>query len=227
MFSETKGLRSAADQQALDMATSLAIAKDSADAATDSNRLARELFVFENRPWIEIEIFPCGELRVTPDGMGLTITVIATNTGRSPAFNLAAFPNFKLEFLVNTDTHALYNLRKSIVDLAKVPPLGFGSDNVLFPGGKMKWNFYASDNRPDEFDRTENSLARRFPAQAVVIIGIGYSISGAEERSGTALVRRISGESTRLPDKTFPVNFTVPINEIRVDRDGDVGDFAD
>jgi hypothetical protein len=52
LFDETKGLRTAADQQARDMATSLAISRDGAEAAKKAANVAEAALIVAERPYL-------------------------------------------------------------------------------------------------------------------------------------------------------------------------------
>jgi hypothetical protein len=90
--------------QSRDMQASIAIAKESAEAAKlsadtaiDSNKLTRDLFYAEQRPWLILEITGWSPLIWEDKGARFSIDVTITNAGKSPATNVwfeaVAFPS--------------------------------------------------------------------------------------------------------------------------------------
>lgn len=64
-----------------------AAAKGAANAAAESNKISRELFISENRPWVSIGIAPADDFGVwVHEGViELPIKITLKNVGRSPA----------------------------------------------------------------------------------------------------------------------------------------------
>jgi hypothetical protein len=60
-------------------------ARDAANAAINSNKLTRDLFISDKRPWLNISVYISGPVTFTDDGISITITVVATNIGNTPA----------------------------------------------------------------------------------------------------------------------------------------------
>lgn len=95
LWDATAGLREVtadlvnfAEEQSRDMKASIAIAKESADAAVESNKISRNLFITENRPWLILEINGWSPLIWEEKGARFSIDVTITNAGRSPATNV-------------------------------------------------------------------------------------------------------------------------------------------
>jgi hypothetical protein len=65
----------------------IAIAKVSADAAIESNKLSRDLSVAENRPWLSVNIIIGHRgLYFDENGANLDLVFIVKNTGKTPAY---------------------------------------------------------------------------------------------------------------------------------------------
>jgi len=62
-----------------------AVAQQSAEAAIESNQISRELFITEQRPWIDIDADTYSSLTWDKRGAHLSIMFQLTNVGRSPA----------------------------------------------------------------------------------------------------------------------------------------------
>jgi len=67
---------------------SMRIAKDAANAAVESNKISRELFVAEQRPWVNVQVEARGDLLVYSTGAHVDITIKMSNIGRSPALKV-------------------------------------------------------------------------------------------------------------------------------------------
>ena len=60
-------------------------ARDSVNAATDSNRLSRESFITEQRPWVSIKPRIVADLVYNPKGGSFSASFKLSNVGKSPA----------------------------------------------------------------------------------------------------------------------------------------------
>jgi hypothetical protein len=78
-------------KQSRDMQASIKAAETAAKSAESSNVLAREVFITEQRPWLQWTIPPVVELHI--NGPRLTVSIRGTlkNIGRSPAFEINYF----------------------------------------------------------------------------------------------------------------------------------------
>jgi hypothetical protein len=132
LFRETAGLHNAADQQALDMKASIAIAKESADAAINGNKLSREAIIADQRPWVSI-LSPVIESPLTWEEKGARTTMGVTikNVGKSPAFDIAVRTH---QFVSGPDNYNLgAALTKFCAEVREKQLLPTAKGDVLFP----------------------------------------------------------------------------------------------
>jgi hypothetical protein len=130
--------------QSRDMQASIAVAKESADAAIDSNKLTRDLFYAEQRPWLILEINGWTPLNWEDKGARFSIDVTITNAGKSPATNVwfeaVAFPSgrFNPAFVETVRAYCVERatIRDSVIDngISVVPgrPYRTGFNLMLF-----------------------------------------------------------------------------------------------
>lgn len=95
----TRGLQDFARIQADDMKESIAAGNRFADASTESNKISRELFFSEQRPWIDVSIETRGSVIIHSKGAHIDIWIVPRNLGKTPALKTNAFAKM---FCVNT-----------------------------------------------------------------------------------------------------------------------------
>lgn len=80
-------------KQSRDTRRSLAIAKQTANAAIDSNRISRDIFATENRPWLAVEATLKGDIASNAMGVSFLVDISVHNIGRTPATGVGALVN--------------------------------------------------------------------------------------------------------------------------------------
>jgi hypothetical protein len=80
-------------KQSRDTRRSLAIAKQAANAAIDSNRISRDIFAAENRPWLAVEATLKGDIASNAMGVSFLVDISIHNIGRTPATGVGALVN--------------------------------------------------------------------------------------------------------------------------------------
>lgn len=83
---EVKSSEDTAARQAADTVAALAISKRAADAASEANKLSRDIFLASERPWVKANIRLAGDLLFDKSGdVAIPLTFELENVGKSPA----------------------------------------------------------------------------------------------------------------------------------------------
>ena len=103
----TRGLDRSTERLWEDSKKQIAAAQSAANAAAVSNRITRELFIAEQRPWIFIDTTEHGKPRFDEEGrLWVTLKFIVKNIGKSPAFSAASCTTGSIH--VGYDTYESY-----------------------------------------------------------------------------------------------------------------------
>lgn len=101
-----------------------------ADAANDANRLNRQVFLADQRPWVAVECKLAKPLTWNVNGCNLSFIVAMKNTGRTPALNadihFRAYSSYGVDHLKN---------QLALADTARKAPWVMG--NTVFPGATV------------------------------------------------------------------------------------------
>jgi hypothetical protein len=89
LWSATRQLQKTSKIHARHLEESVTAAKAAADAAKEGNRLAREQFNIDVRPWIAVDdLIPIGPIFLDQNGLIIDVEIAIRNVGRSPARNI-------------------------------------------------------------------------------------------------------------------------------------------
>lgn len=75
-------------------------AVDSANATAEANKISRELFVADTRPWIVVQVAIHRGIAFEADAVRLILRINCTNVGKSPAFKVSIHPDIMPSALV-------------------------------------------------------------------------------------------------------------------------------
>jgi hypothetical protein len=163
-------------------------------AVIKNNRQTRELFIAEQRPWIQIVSVELADLRVEGGFVKFRPKVILESSGKSPAENVRQH----WEILPDASTARAELQRIAAEEFSRKAKENDTPGELLFPERKLQTEPKLSISKPDLGDRIEI---------APVLIGcITYQTSLAGERFQTVYFSRIERTVQGDPKREFLVN---------------------
>jgi hypothetical protein len=87
-----------AERQAGEVQQSLAIARESTDAAKQAAEISQRALVASNRAWVKVDIIPGGPIAYSDNGVAFPFNFKVINIGRSPAVNVWVSPSIILTY---------------------------------------------------------------------------------------------------------------------------------
>jgi hypothetical protein len=119
-----------ANRQSMETRNAIGIARSSADAAREANRLSQELFVSEQRPWIKMGVVP-RSLSFKNGEMTLRVVFTLENVGKTIAMNVDIWPRLVAPAIGIENFNPNQILADLVADRKKSSPSNWGYS--LFP----------------------------------------------------------------------------------------------
>ena len=144
----TKRLWDSSREHAEHLGGSVQAARVAAEAAQEANRLTRENFVIDVRPWIAVEeIVATEDITYDPsNGVTVGINISVKNVGRSPARNIIRFAKLYPRLFPELRGSGFKKEQAAIFEQARRAWYGEWGD-ALFPGQTLILEFRAAITR--------------------------------------------------------------------------------
>jgi hypothetical protein len=112
-----------------------AAAKQAAEATAEANRINREAYLADQRPWLRIDAVVAGPITWKADSVNMRFVFGLENVGRTPALNA----RIDVELLLEPGDMRLDQEQRRIADKARsLPPhMGF----TIFPGRRLEFSY--------------------------------------------------------------------------------------
>jgi hypothetical protein len=155
------------------------MAKTSADAATDANRLNREALIADQRPWVAAHDYPELIFKREDDQWTLMLKMVVANTGKTPAHNVRLAG--RLTMFTPMEDHGRAHLEywRGPAQIPSGPP-----GEVCFPQYKLE--ILGVVQMPREFCEL-NEL----PVSFILSACISYAFPQGQSRHITTLLYRV------------------------------------
>ncbi len=212
-------------QQSADAQASIAITKESADAAKLSADIAEKTLIASQRPWLTVEVGIGGPLIYDERGASFIFTLLLENIGKSPAQDIFIDLGISAPAIGN-DPSGITNY-----------PLGQKLDEMMernkrkmFPG----FAIFPNKSVSKTIEIAINSAALSVITEHAPFISpdffgiISYSSDLSDRRHRTGFrcnIRRWTGGI--FPADILPADGNIAAEELIITRDTILGDFAD
>jgi hypothetical protein len=204
-----------------DAAVAAKAAETAAKAADESNKISRDLFIQEHRPWLSISIVPASNLRI--DGSGkVSCDMIMTleNHGSSPAINVISAGIdviYKESEIISTQDEKIRKINSFM-------QRGRNDGIVLFPKERYDIDITAYGNVPLGAFQTKLNYSGGTPERLLIVGCWKYSFPGGNgiTRICYFIGRRTTAGTNYLVTFAGPV---IPYGELVFGR-GNIGNSA-
>jgi hypothetical protein len=221
---------SSSHRQAGEMKQYLNIAKQSADASIESNKISREVLIAEQRPWISVDIELAGHLSYDAKGWSagtrwhIPIKYKLRNHGKTPGTNVSFFasivpfitPHFPKDaatkegipqgsILPGTDIAKEFETICSFPE--QMSNLNMGWGQVLFPE-ESEGKIFGLNGAPARFDVSKETLVG-YTGQFIIVVCVTYGSTYSKEPYRTVkafnLYKTIDNGTINLDGETVAV----------------------
>lgn len=162
-----------ATRQAEDVQHSIAIARDSADAAKRSSEISQKAFVATHRPWVKVEIEPRGPITYSGGAVSFDLTFKVMNIGHSPALSVSVVPRIILTFPIDAAIPTV-ELQKIVEHNKKYHSISWGV--TIFPGDYATFPITVGVAR-EELGRVTATFGAIYPT----LVGAAFYRTGLDE----------------------------------------------
>jgi hypothetical protein len=110
-------------------------AADAVKASTEGNRLNREAFIADQRPWLSVEATAAGPIVWKGNAVEMKFLFVIENVGRTPALNV----RIDVELRVELGSGRLDEEQRRLADEARARPAYMG--HTVFPGRRLEISY--------------------------------------------------------------------------------------
>lgn len=195
----------------------------SAKAASESNKLNRELFEASQRPWIKADVTIAAPITFETDGMHLALKFDLRNTGHTPA--MYAWPEWRIYSSRLLSPSALIKKQSELCS-ELIRPNGQNTPGLtIFPGEEKSITIITtlpqSDIAADMAPFQDVKIAREHPAISPVVLGcVDYQLPSRQEHHQTGFAFEIWDTGTSEMALSGPLVLVskepIPINRLHL-----------
>ena len=194
------------------MKRSLAISEQAANAAEHANKLSRDTYIANHRPWVSVIPEIGGPLYYNENGLNITIRFHLKNTGNSPALNVFPYMELRAPAMGIDKAFNPESILKDLIDSNKKNiSLNFGL--TLFPGELVTQDMSASISK-EELTRITTNIKYILP-NIFVVVNYRFAFSDSESHQ-TAFILDMQQlkYSNEKPPRLIPLSIFVEDGDI-------------